>query len=404
MKFKYKEQNKDGKVVEGVAESQDTFTLAREIRERGSTPLSVKEFNEKEFKFSLNIEVFKSVSLSEKIMFSNNLSGMLSAGLSLTRALTVLEKQTTNQYLNSILKSLIDDINKGGTLSLGMKKFPKVFSGVFVSMVHSGEESGGLPRTLSEIGVTLKKTADLNRKIKGALIYPSIIVGAIFLIGILMMIYVVPTLIKTFKDIGVDLPASTRFIIFISDSLTQHFFLFMLVVAGVIGGCYLFAQSSFTKRYFDLLIIKIPTLGTLIREMNTARTARTLSSLLASGVDVSKALSITEEVVQNIHYKELLHSSVDSIEKGVALSVSFKENTHLYPIMVGEMIEVGEETGKLSEMLSDIATFYETEVDNKTKNLSTIIEPVLMIFIGGAVGFFAIAMIKPMYSVMDNIN
>ena len=404
MKFKYKEQNKEGSIVEGLAEAPDTFALAREIRERGSVPLSVKEYNEKEFKFSFNLEIFGGVSLSEKIMFTNNLSGMLSAGLSLTRALSVLEKQTTNKFFNNILKSLIDDINKGGTLSSGMKKFPKVFSGVLVSMVHSGEESGGLPKTLSEVGMTLKKTYDLNRKIKGALIYPSIIVAAIFIIGILMMIYVVPTLTKTFTDTGVELPAPTKVIIFISNMLSQHFLLFALVIGLVIGSGFLFAKLKFTQRYFDIFILKLPMLGTLIKEMNTARTARTLSSLLASGVDVSRALEITEEVLQNVHYKELIHNAIGSIEKGVALSESFKANTHLYPIMVGEMIEVGEETGKLSQMLIDIAVFYETEVDNKTKNLSTIIEPVLMIFIGVAVGFFAIAMIKPMYTVMDNIN
>ncbi len=404
MKFKYKEQDKDGKVLEGIAESPDTFTLAKEIRERGSIPLSIKEFDKSEAKLSMNLEIFGRVSLSEKIMFTNNLSGMLSAGLSLTRALSVLEKQTTNNTFKDVLKSLIEDINKGGTLSTGMKRYPKVFSGVFVSMVHSGEESGGLPSTLSEIGVTLKKTYDLNRKIKGALIYPSIIVGAIFLIGVLMMIYVVPTLTSTFADVGVELPASTRFIIFISDSLSQHFFLFALIVGSVVGVFTMFAKLKFTQRYFDLLIIKAPVLGNLIREMNTARTARTLSSLLSSGVDLSRALSITEEVLQNVHYKELIHSSINSIEKGVSLSISFKENVHLYPVMVGEMIEVGEETGKLSSMLTDIANFYEIEVDNKTKNLSTIIEPILMIFIGSAVGFFAIAMIKPMYSVMDTIN
>lgn len=404
MKFKYKEQNKEGNKIEGMAEAPDTFTLAREIRERGSIPLSIKEFKSNESKFSFNFDFFNSVSLSEKIMFTNNLSGMLSAGLSLTRALTVLEKQTDNKYFNLILNTLIDDVNKGGTLSSGMKKYPSVFSGVFISMVHSGEESGALPRTLSEIGMTLKKTYDLNRKIKGALIYPSIIVAAIFIIGILMMIFVVPTLTKTFSDIGVELPMATRFIIAISNFLTNHYILFTLIVGAVIGSGFMFAQLNITKRYFDLFIVKIPMLGTLIKEMNTARTARTLSSLLASGVDVSKALAITEEVLQNVHYKELIHNSINSIEKGVALSASFKENTHLYPVMVGEMIEVGEETGNLSQMLMDIANFYETEVDNKTKNLSTIIEPVLMVFIGVAVGFFAIAMIKPMYSVMDNIQ
>ena len=404
MKFTYKEQNKEGKMVIGVADAPDMFSLAKEIRERGSTPLSIKEVSENGPKFSFNFDFFKSVSLSEKIMFTNNLSGMLSAGLSLTRAISVLEKQTKNKTFNEILKSLLDEVNRGGSLSAGMSKFPKVFSGVFVSMVKSGEESGSLPATLKEIGITLKKTYDLNRKIKGALIYPSIIVSVIFIIGVLMMIFVVPTLTKTFADIGVELPLPTRIIIFISDFLTHHYLLFILIVAVIVGSGLMFAKLKSTQRYFDLFILKIPVLGILIQEMNTARTSRTLSSLLNSGVDVSKALSITEEVLQNVHYKELIHNSISAIEKGVSLSVSFKENTKLYPVMVGEMIEVGEETGKLAEMLSDIATFYENEVDNKTQNLSTIIEPILMIFIGVAVGFFAVAMMKPMYSVMDTIN
>ena len=176
-------------------------------------------------------------------------------------------------------------------------------------------------------------------------------------------------------------------------------------IIGLISSFSIFlSKFSLTKRYFDLFILKIPILGTLIKEMNTARTARTLSSLLGSGVDLTKALIITEEVLQNIHYKELIHNSVSCIEKGIPLSLSFKEHTNLYPVMMGEMMEVGEETGKLSSMLIDIATFYENEVDDKTKNLSTIIEPVLMVFIGVAVGFFAIAMIKPMYTVMDSIK
>lgn len=403
MKFKYKEQNKSGNIVEGIAESSDTFSLAKEIRERGSIPLSIKEFDEKNIK-TLNFELFGGVTLSEKIMFTKNLSGMLTAGLSLTRALSVIEKQTTNKTFNDILKSLIDDINKGNTLSSGMKKFPKVFSGIFTSMVSSGEESGALPNTLSEIGITLKKTYDLNKKIKGAMIYPSIIIGAIFLIGVLMMIFVVPTLTATFKDIGAELPGSTKVLIFISDFLTEHYILFTLITGSIIGIGILFSKLKITQRYFDLFIIKVPLMGTLIKEMNTARTTRTLSSLLSSGVDLSKALSITEDVLQNVHYKEVIHNSIISIEKGKSLSSTFKENINLYPIMVGEMIEVGEETGKLTTMLLDIASFYENEVDDKTKNLSAIIEPVLMIFIGIAVGFFAVAMMKPMYSVMENIQ
>lgn len=405
MKFKYKAQKKEGGILEGVKDSPDKYTLARELREQGIVPISIEESKDKSNGSFGKIVLFSRVSLSEKMVFINNLSGMLMAGLSITRALTILEKQTKNPALSKVLGSLIEDINAGTTLSDGMKKFPKVFSGLFVSMTHSGEESGSLPKTLSEIGINLKKSYDLNKKIKGALMYPSIILCAIFLIGVLMMMFVVPTLTKTFKELGGDLPSSTKFVIWLSDVISQHTILFLGTIAIIITGFILFARLKSTQKYFDFLVLRIPVVGTIAKEVNTARTARTLSSLLSSGVDISRALTITEEVLQNIYYKALIKKTIASIEKGGAMSASFKEEgTKLYPVMMGEMIEVGEETGNLSKMLLDIANFYESEVDNKTKDLSVIIEPVLMVFIGGAVGFFAVSMISPMYSVMNNIK
>lgn len=404
MKFKYKAQTKDKKIIEGFKDSPDRFSLSRELRDEGVTPISIEEFKDKKGGSLLKFDLFGKVSLSEKMIFTNNLSGMLVAGLSLTRALSILEKQSTNAKFNKILTSLVDDINRGNTLSDGMKKFPKVFSGIFVSMVHAGEESGGLPQALSEVGLNLKKSYDLSKKIKSALMYPSIILCAIFLIGVLMMMYVVPTLTKTFKDLGGELPGSTKFVIALSDLISQHTILFLGIVGAVVTFFILFAKLKVTQKYFDFIVLRLPVVGTIAKEVNTARTARTISSLLSSGVDMSRALLITEEVLQNVYYKELIKKAIASIEKGSALSSSFKENTKLYPVMMGEMIEVGEETGNLSKMLLDIANFYETEVDNKTKDLSTIIEPVLMVFIGGAVGFFAVSMISPMYSVMNNIK
>ncbi len=405
MKFKYKEQNKKGVIVEGIKESPDKFTVAKEIRDKGGVPISIDEYKKKNVIYSLaTISIFNKISLSEKIIFTNNLSGMLSAGLSLVRALSVLGKQSTNPKMIKVVNSLINEINKGGTLSSGMEKFPDVFSKVFVSMILSGEESGGLPRVLKEIGITLKKTYDLDKKIKSAMIYPSIIVATIFVIGILMMIYVVPTLVTTFNGLGAKLPLSTRSIIWISNFLTHHLLEFIFVVFIIVGGATLFARLKFTRHYFDFIILHLPVIKELVKETNSARTTRTLSSLLSSGVDLSRALVITKDILQNSYYREIIDDSIKAIEKGISLSVIFKENIKLYPVMVGEMIEVGEETGKLSQMLLDIATFYENEVDDKTKNLSSIIEPVLMIFIGSAVGFFAISIISPMYSIMNNIK
>lgn len=403
MKFKYKIQNKNNEIVQGVLESTDKFTLAREFRETGAVPLSIEEVKEKTGFFSMKINLFSGISLSEKIMFTNNLSGMLSAGLSLNRALSILEKQSKNPSFRDIIRGLGEDISKGNTLSEGMKKFPKVFSGIFIPMVHAGEESGGLPNTLTEIGISLKKSYTLTKKIKGAMTYPTIIIIAMVVIAIFMMIYVVPTLTNTFKDLGTELPTSTKAIIWISDTISNNILLFLLTIISFIAGIFILFRFKLVHRYFDRVILYIPVVGNIVKEVNTARTARTMSSLLISGVNISNSLAITEEVLQNIHYKELIHKTIYSIEKGLVLSASFKENTFLYPIMMGEMVEVGEETGNLSKMLLDIANFYENEVDNKTKDLSTIIEPVLMLMIGGAVGLFAVSMIKPMYSVMNNI-
>jgi type IV pilus assembly protein PilC len=402
MKFKYKIKTKNGEIEEGIKDSSDKLSLAKEIRQKGDLPIFITEVKEK--KGSLNISLFNTVKLSEKIMFAHNLSGMISAGVSLPRGLTILNKQTTNPALQKILQALIENIDKGGTLSDGMQKFPKVFSGLFVSMVRAGEESGELPKSLTEVGDILQKSYALKKKIKGAMMYPIIIFSAMIIIGILMLIYVVPTLTKTFADVGAELPLSTRFLILISSFLKNHILIFILVIVAIIFGFMILIRLPKVKKFFDFLVIHLPVIGTITKEVNAARTTRTFSSLLSSGVNISKALSITGEVIQNVYYKEIISKAIISIEKGSTLSSVFKENTKFYPIMVGEMIEVGEETGKLSAMLVDIAVFYEGEVDAKTKNLSTIIEPVLMIFIGAAVGFFAVSMMKPMYSVMDNIK
>lgn len=404
MKFKYKIQDKNNEIIEGIMESTDRFSLAREFREKGQVPISVEEFDNKGGLSIFKKNIFARIKLSEKITFTNNLSGMLSAGLSLNRALLILEKQSTNPTFTNILHNLVEDINKGNTLSEAMKKYPKVFSGVFIPMVHAGEESGSLPKTLTEVGLNLKKSYDLNKKIKGAMTYPTIILCAMIIIGIFMMIYIVPTLTTTFKDIGSELPASTKFVIWLSDTISQHILLFLLVLIVFVVGIIFISKIKIVHRWINRGVLYLPVIGNIVKEVNTARTARTLSSLLLAGVNISNALSITEEVLQNVHYKELVKKAINAVEKGMVLSVIFKENTFLYPVMMGEMVEVGEETGNLSKMLLDIANFYEAEVDAKTKDLSTIVEPLLMLMIGGAVGFFAVSMITPMYTVMNDIK
>lgn len=405
MLFVYSAKSKTGEIFESTLEAVDRFSAAREIRSRGSVPLSVREKKDDFLKkFSFFSSFFSKVSVSEQIIFTKNLSGMLRAGLSLYRALSVLQKQTKNPKLNKILLSLSAGVNSGETFSSSLSKFPDVFSKLFVSMTRAGEESGNLAGALSDIGLNLEKAHALTKKIQGALIYPSVIMSAMVVIGVLMFAFVVPTLANTFKELGVVLPLSTRILVFLGNFFSNNLILTFAIIFGLIFGLIFLFRAKFMAKYIDLFVVRAPIISSLTKELNTARTARTISSLLLSGVSLTRALEITEDVVQNIYYKEVLEEAKVAIEKGAPFSQAFEANTKLYPIMMSEMIQVGEETGKLSDMLLQIASFYEEEVENKTKNLSTIIEPLLMIVIGAGVGFFAISMISPLYSILGSIN
>lgn len=403
MKFSYTARSADGALVSGTLDAHTRADAIEALRNKNTTPVSLVEARS----FSLGksaIFVSKRVKLSEKILFAKNLSGMLSAGLSISRALQVLLKQTTNHYLQTVITDILQSIDQGKTFSEGLQKYPSVFSNLFVSMVRAGEESGTLPQVLLEVKSILEKAYALNRKIKSALMYPMIIFIAIILIGILMFIFVVPTLTKTFKELGVALPATTRFIIFISDTISTHYILLAGILGVIAVGGYFAFRLSAVRRASDWLILRLPVIGGIAKEVNTARTTRTMASLLASGVTISRSLSITRDVLQNHFYKQIIARAEAVVQSGAPLSSVFREESKLYPLMVGEMMAVGEETGNLGTMLSDIALFYEAEVDAKTKDLSTIIEPVLMIFIGAAVGFFAVSMLSPMYSILDTIK
>ncbi|HEV7702531.1 MAG TPA: type II secretion system F family protein [Candidatus Paceibacterota bacterium] len=405
MLFSYRTKSDKREIAEGILEAPDRFTLARDLRSRGLTPLSIRQkgagFMDR---ISISMNIFSAIKAADLVILTKNLSGMLKAGLSLYRALSVLKKQTKNKKLIKILTSLSDDINSGETLSVGLSKFPDVFSKLFVSMTKAGEESGNLAGALSDVGVSLEKSQALTKKIHGALIYPGIILSAMVVIGILMFAFVVPTLANTFKELGVTLPLPTRVLIFFGNFFSNHLLLTFAILGGLVFGVYMLFRAKFIRKYIDFLLLRIPVVKNLVKELNTARTARSMSSLLLSGVSLTRAVEITEDVVQNVYYKKVLHQANIAVEKGAPFSSVFETNSSLYPVMMSEMIQVGEETGKLSDMLLEVALFYEGEIENKTKNLSTIIEPVLMIIIGAGVGFFAISMISPLYSILGSIS
>ena len=405
MRFTYTAQRAGGEVYKGGADAKDRFALYEIVRGEGGRIISVSEEKAHNiWSISYWNAKFSGVSEYEKILFARNLGAMLSAGLPLARALSVMERQTKNPRVSIILSQIASDVRRGEPLHAALVKSPRVFSPLFVAMVRAGEESGNLPESLTVVSDQTERMYLLKKKVRGALIYPSIVVVAMIGIGILMMIKVVPTLAQTFSEMNVSLPASTRLVIAISNFLVNYTTLALLLVIGIGVAFYTATKSRIGKRAIDYFVLHLPMVGKIVREVNAARTSRSLSSLLSSGVDMLSALEIVGDVLQNSYFKEVARAAALSVGQGEPLSAAFVRREDLYPAFVGEMMAVGEETGQTNEMLKRLALFYEDEVDRKTKDMSTVIEPFLMVVIGAGVGFFAISMISPIYSLSQNIG
>ena len=389
-------------------EAVDRFALSRDLRDEGWVLIVAKDISKMKKswlgKLSLGSMFAGRINLKDKILFVNNLGAMVGAGLPLSRALAAISRQTKKKVLKSMLEAIGVRIGQGESLSRALSQYPETWPEIFTAMIGVAEESGKLPETLKTLGDQLSKTYDLKRKVKGAMIYPAVIITAIIIVGVLMLIFLIPTLAATFAEIKVELPLSTRVVIGISNLLADHYLIFIVLVLGLGLGVWRFAKTKIGSRLLDQIIMKLPVIGELNKKYNSATIMRTVSSLIGAGVSLVESLTITQKVAGNVFYQEALVLATEKVQKGVTLSSIFNEHEYLFPIFVGEMTMVGEETGKLPEMLLRGAVFYEEDIDQATKNLSTIIEPVLMILIGIAVGFFAVSMLGPMYSLSSAIK
>jgi type IV pilus assembly protein PilC len=403
MWFHYKAVRTGGEVYEADIEVSSKEELFKQLKERGEELVFADEISGVGWFAKLKSIQIGGVKQDARIMFARNMAAMLEAGLPISRALNVIEKQTKKGKFKEVVATMHADINVGKAFSDALDDHPKVFSPLFVAMVRAGEESGTMVEALKQVADQTENAYKLKKKVKGAMLYPSIIISAMIIIAVLMLIFVVPTLTQTFKDLNVDLPMSTQIVIFISDFMKNHIILFLGGIAAIIFGIIAASRTSKGKRFLDWIILRIPIVGYIVREVNIARTSSTLSSLLGSGVEIVRSIEITKEVVQNSYYREAMEDVKSSVQKGGQISTVLKEYPFLFPPLMSEMASVGEETGKVSELFARVGEFYQSDVEEKTKNLSTIIEPVLMVIIGAAVGFFAISMISPMYSLTSSI-
>ena len=404
MKFRVVLRKEDGTEEKRVVEAPSRFGVYEQIEKEGSTVMSLEEGGGgSPFAALNNITFGTGISMESRITFTKNLAAMLGAGLTLSRALSVIVRQSSNKSLKKVVNDLEAKVKQGSAFHEALAGHKKVFSPLYIAMTKAGEESGTLSDSLAVIARQMDRSFTLQKKIKGAMIYPAVILGAVAIIGVLMMVFVVPTLSATFESLQVDLPASTQAIISISNFMKDNIIITLLILVSLVVGLVLFFRSKLGSAIVLRVALTIPVIGELVRETMSARAARALSSLLSSGVEMLTAISISKEIVGAPLFAKVLGEAEERVRKGEALSVAFANYPKLYPVFVSDMISVGEETGKVADMLGQVAQYYETDVEDRTKDLSTIIEPMLMLLIGVFVGVFALSMMSPMYSLSSKI-
>ncbi len=402
MKFKVTYKNGEN-VGEGVFEADDKFSLFTELKKEDLSLIKYSEIKKNIWNMNIPFLGGGKIKFHDRIILARNLSSMLNAGLSLSRALQVIEKQSRAVKMKTVLNTIIKNVSEGKTLHQSLELYPENFNSLFTSMVKAGEESGSLSGSLKLVADQMEKNYTLMKKVKGAMIYPGIILCVMISIGILMLLFVVPSLTATFSELHAELPFSTQIVLGLSNILRDHY---LILILGLVVFISFFISVIHTKQgkyIVDRILIKIPIIGEIVIQTNAARTARTMSSLLASGVEVVKCAQITRDVLQNSLYRDVMEKVSLAIQKGEPISKVLENYENLYPAFVAEMASVGEETGKLADMLKQTAEYYENEVEQKTKDMSQVVEPFLMVVIGSVVGFFAVSMITPMYTVLNNI-
>lgn len=402
MEFTYTAVTKDGHKETNTIQAANINAAGHLLKEQGLLLTHIEERGKKDWlSFLRNVST---VSLDEKINFVENLSVMLKAGISISRALQILSSQTKNLKFKNILIDVHNQVEQGKGLSEALQKHPGVFSNIFFSMVKVGEVSGNLDKNLEYLSIQLQREASLRSKTKGAMIYPSVILSAMLIVGVLLSIFVLPSLTSVFKEFGGQLPITTRIIMAFADFMSAHAVMVILAMIAAVVGLIGIYKTPSGEKMFDLILLRFFVINTIIKKINLARFARILSSLLKSGIPVVQALEVASDSLGSIPYKELVSKAAEDVKLGKALTESLGKNENLFPVLVVQMIQVGEESGTVQEILGQLAQHYEEQVDTTLNNLSSVIEPLLLLVIGGAVGFLAMALIAPIYNISQSIQ
>jgi type IV pilus assembly protein PilC len=400
--FAYKALDPTGTTVQGEIEAEDKVAVASQLRSRG---LIVVDIDEQSGASGDIFERFQKVKPAELTVATRQFSTMVSSGMSMLRALYVLEEQQDNKKLKEAFASVRKDVEAGLALSDALARHPDIFNELYIAMVAAGETGGILEETLHRVADQLEKDASLRRQIKSAMVYPIVIFSFAAIVVIALVAFLVPVFEGVFKDFGGDLPPITKVTVTFSHLITRQPYIPIGIVVGVVWAFRRWKGSKRGKEQWDRIKLRFPfKIGDIVQKVALARFSRTYSALIAAGVPMLEAIEITGRTSGNVVVENAMHAVHESVRNGGTIAAPMRTEPDAFPGMVVQMVAVGEETGALDSMLSKIADFYEDEVEAAVKALTSILEPIMIIVVGGIVGFVVIAMYMPLFKVYDQIK
>ena len=394
-RFIYKAKDKSGQIVTGEVEASSDQVAAKLVRSKGLIVISLRIKRE----FGLNlIKKFKDrITFADVSTFTRQLATMVNAGLPITEALVILRSQAKGS-MQKMAAQVLADVEGGEALSTALSRHPKVFSPTYIALVKSGEVGGVMDEVLVRLADNLEKQQEFRGRVKGALIYPAIIIVGMVIVGFIMMIFVIPRLTSLYSEFDAELPTPTRILIGLSNFVIHFWPLFLILFGAGFYGFSLYRKTPQGRRKIDELIFKIPIFGDLQRQIILTELTQTLSLMVGAGVSILEGLNITAGVVGNMVIADALRDAAKQVEKGFPVAFSFAKHPEAFPFILSQMVAVGEETGKMDEVLTKVSHIFETESDQKVKALTSAIEPIVMVILGLGVGFLVIAIILPIYN------
>jgi len=394
-KFKYYARTVEGKEVKGSMEAKDEASVSEILHDKGLVVVNIKDT------FSLDVQSLSEINiggvpLKDKVVFMRQMATMVSAGLPLTRSLEIMEMQAGNPQFRRVIGNVKSSIESGKNLADSFREEEDIFDDVTLNLIEAGESSGKLDEILLKLAAELEEKKSLGSKLKSALIYPIIILLVIIAVILLLMFVLVPSMSEIYAEFDAELPWTTNVLINMSNFVTSYWWVILIVLVVLIVGGKAYLDTSKGKRVMDKVILKIPIVKDIVTKTQIAQFTRIMSLLLSSGLSILQALDLSAKSLSNSMFSDVILDASDEVEKGGSLAVPISRSEY-YPLLVSSMIAVGEETGNLDTVLQKVAQYFKEEVNEATQNLSSILEPIFLILMGGTIGFIAMAIYMPMF-------